>query len=54
MLGRQRVERLVHACADGSSVELAASLLAEMARHGEGAPQDDDITMVLLKRSPVR
>lgn len=51
LLGRQRVEEVVRAGADGSPAELIDRLLAEVASHGAGAPQDDDITMVVLKRT---
>jgi len=54
LLGRQRVEELVRAGAEASPAELADCLLAEVARHSAGTQQDDDITMVVLKRLPAR
>ncbi len=54
MLGRPRVEELVLEGAADTPVELARLLLAEIARFGGGMAQDDDITMVLVKRTAVR
>jgi phosphoserine phosphatase RsbU/P len=48
--GRERVERILRERAGASAASLAAELLAEVRAFADGAPQDDDITMVLLKR----
>lgn len=50
MFGNGRVERLVDEAASASPEALAARLLAELAVHRGATPQEDDITMVLLKR----
>jgi len=50
LFGNARVERLVDAGASGAPATLAARLLEELATHRGAAPQEDDITMVLLKR----
>jgi phosphoserine phosphatase len=51
MFGHDRVEQLLLACAGDTPCELARRLLAELAGFGGDAPQDDDITMVLVKRT---
>ncbi|MBL8346651.1 MAG: SpoIIE family protein phosphatase [Rubrivivax sp.] len=51
MFGRQRVEQRVAAAALQSPSDLAMHLLSEVEAHRAGMAQDDDITMVLLKRS---
>jgi phosphoserine phosphatase len=48
--GRQRVEQIAHAQAGASMAELAAALLDDVSAFAEGAPQDDDMTLVLLGR----
>jgi phosphoserine phosphatase len=48
--GRARVEQLARAAVHASPAELAALLLQAVHRHGQGTVQQDDITMVLLKR----
>jgi hypothetical protein len=51
LFGRARVEDLVAAAAEVSPPVLADRLLAAVQAHRAGNAQDDDITMVLLKRS---
>jgi serine phosphatase RsbU (regulator of sigma subunit) len=48
--GRERVEQIVHSRAGNSMAELAAALLDDVSAFADGAPQDDDITLVLLGR----
>lgn len=48
--GRERVEQILRERDGGSAAELAADLLAGVRAFADGAAQDDDITMVLLKR----
>ena len=52
MFGEQRVERIVadHHC--GSMADLSALLLDAVLGFADGHPQEDDITIVLLKREP--
>ena len=50
--GRARVEQLLRDHALDTPVELAARLLAAVQAHARGAAQDDDITVVLIKRLP--
>lgn len=50
--GRARVEQLLRDHALDTPVELAARLLAAVQAHARGAAQDDDITIVLIKRLP--
>jgi sigma-B regulation protein RsbU (phosphoserine phosphatase) len=51
-LGRVRVQALVNQSWQDSPSTLAQRLLDAVAAHGGGAAQDDDITMVLLRRLP--
>lgn len=51
--GRRRVEDVLRAGADGTPEALAALLLAAVRAHAGGSPQQDDITLVLLKRDAV-
>jgi phosphoserine phosphatase len=48
--GRARVEQVLRAHRDAGAGDLARHLLAELTSFASGAPQDDDITMVVLKR----
>ena len=48
--GRARVERLLIQHQLASAEGLAAHLLAELQKFARGAPQEDDITMVMVKR----
>ena len=50
--GKQRVEQLVQACSPGSAQALSDRLMAAVKAHAQGATQQDDITIVLLKRHP--
>ncbi len=49
-LGRAAVEAVLAAHHQESPAELAARLLEAALQHAQGAAQDDDVTMVLLKR----
>lgn len=51
LFGLERVQRIVEGAANETPETLAARLLADMAEHRGAAAQDDDVTMVLLKRS---
>jgi serine phosphatase RsbU (regulator of sigma subunit) len=51
-LGRSRVQALVAQHCQDSPATLAQRLLEAVAAHGAGMAQDDDITMVLLRRLP--
>jgi len=51
-LGRNRVQALVAQHCQDSPALLAERLLEAVAAHGGGTAQDDDITMVLLRRLP--
>lgn len=48
--GRARVEQILHDHHDDTPPALAARLLAAVQAHARGAAQDDDITMVLVRR----
>ena len=50
LFGEDRVRKLVRALAGGSMAALCDALLAQVLRFARGAPQDDDITVVLVKR----
>ena len=50
MFGEQRVEQIVAAQPGASMAELAASLLQAVLSFSGGAVQEDDITLVLLRR----
>ena len=50
--GEGRVEAIVHEHLGESMAALSASLLDGIQRFARGAPQDDDITVVLVKREP--
>ncbi len=52
MYGRQRVEQLVRRCHREPASALADLLLADLREFARGAAQEDDITIVLLKREP--
>jgi phosphoserine phosphatase len=49
--GEERVEELVRAHHTASMAELSSRLLESIQAFARGAPQEDDITMVLVKRS---
>jgi phosphoserine phosphatase len=49
--GEERVEEIVRAHHAGSMAELSSRLLESIHAFARGAPQEDDITMVLVKRS---
>ncbi|MDC8772674.1 PP2C family protein-serine/threonine phosphatase [Roseateles albus] len=49
--GRGRVERLLAQHCDASAEHLSALILAAVREFARGAPQEDDITMLLLKRA---
>lgn len=50
MFGEQRVEQIVTSQAGAPMADLAASLLQAVRKFSEGAVQEDDITLVLLRR----
>ena len=52
MYGRQRVEQLVRRCHREPASALADLLLVDLREFARGAAQQDDITIVLLKREP--
>jgi len=49
--GEERVEEIIRAHHSGSMAELSSRLLESVQAFACGAPQEDDITMVLVKRS---
>jgi len=49
--GEERVEQIVRAHHSGAMAVLSARLLESVQAFAAGAPQEDDITMVLVKRS---
>ncbi|MEJ6007869.1 GAF domain-containing SpoIIE family protein phosphatase [Paucibacter sp. AS339] len=49
--GRQRVEALLAQHREASAEQLSALILAAVREFARGAPQEDDITMLLVKRS---
>ena len=53
MFGEQRVEQLVAEHRNGSMAELSARLLAAVQAFAQDTAQEDDITIVLLKREPL-
>ncbi len=48
--GRERVEQVVFAGRHSTPAELAEQLMHAVSTHAGGAVQQDDITLVLLKR----
>ena len=50
MFGEQRVEKIVAAQHGASMAELSAQLLQAVHAFSQGAAQEDDITLVLLRR----
>lgn len=52
VFGRDRTAELVAAATALPLQQLATNILAALAEFGEGAVQQDDITMVLLRRQP--
>jgi phosphoserine phosphatase len=52
--GRERVEQVLRMSDQASPDELASQLMGALKDFARGAPQDDDITMVLLRRLPAR
>jgi anti-sigma regulatory factor (Ser/Thr protein kinase) len=48
--GEARVEEVIRAHADATMAELSSRLLSEVRRFAAGAPQEDDMTIVLVKR----
>ncbi|MDP3819966.1 MAG: SpoIIE family protein phosphatase [Burkholderiales bacterium] len=50
LFGRERVEQVVRQHARLTPVELADRLMAALQSHAQGVAQDDDITLVLLRR----
>lgn len=48
--GRERVEQVAGAGRDSTPAALAEQLMRALSTHADGAPQQDDITLVLLKR----
>jgi len=51
LFGRQGVEQVLRQGRDGSAAALAARLMDAVREHAQGAPQEDDITIVLVKRT---
>jgi len=51
--GEQRVAAIIASNCDQSVAELSAILLDAVSTFADGAPQEDDITVVLVKRAPV-
>ena len=52
--GEQRVEELVRMHHQRPMAELSATLLQAVQDFAQGAPQEDDMTVVLVKREPAR
>lgn len=50
MFGEEQLHELIGASADRSAVEVKQQILEAVERHAAGAPQADDITLVVLKR----
>lgn len=50
LFGRPRVEQVVHDLSGDTPAALAQALLASVRAHAQGQPQDDDITLLLLRR----
>jgi phosphoserine phosphatase len=48
--GQERVEQVIRENVDATMAELSAHLFAEVRRFAAGAPQEDDMTIVLVKR----
>ncbi len=48
--GTDRVAALIEKYRDASAEDMAATILAEVERFARGAPQEDDITIVIVKR----
>jgi phosphoserine phosphatase RsbU/P len=48
--GEERVQEIVRHCHQGTMAGLSAALLEAVHAFAKGAPQEDDITMVLVKR----
>lgn len=50
--GEDRVAEVVRRHHQGSSAELAGALLEAVERYADGAPQQDDVSVVIVKRLP--
>jgi len=50
LFGEQRVEAILRSHSAGSMAELSSALLSGVEAFAQGAPQEDDITIVLVKR----
>jgi phosphoserine phosphatase len=50
LFGEERVEAILRANSTGSMAELSSALLSGVGTFAQGAPQEDDITIVLVKR----
>jgi len=50
LFGRERVERILRERSGDSAAAIAAQLLTTLRAFADGAPQHDDITMLLLRR----
>ena len=50
--GEDRVQGILRSHAGKPMSELSSALLAAVASFARGAPQDDDVTIVLVKREP--
>jgi phosphoserine phosphatase RsbU/P len=53
LFGQDRVEQVVYAAHHETTAALAGRLIDAVKSHARGAPQEDDITCVLVKREPV-
>jgi phosphoserine phosphatase len=51
LFGQQRVEQVLAACHREPTAQISARLLGAVRDFARGTPQEDDITMVLVKRS---
>ena len=50
--GEARAQEVIGAHAGGTMADLAAKLLARVGQFADGAPQEDDMTAILLRRAP--
>jgi len=50
MFGERRVAEIVAANRFATAAEMSARLLEEVAQFAKGAPQEDDITVLLVRR----
>ncbi len=50
LYGMDRLRELVHTSSAGKAEELGKTILADVRKHANGRPQNDDITIMVIGR----